>query len=320
MKLETGTVELLVRQMRWESHDVLSVRLEHGDGATVAPWTPGAHLDLHLGNGLVRQYSLCGDPDDKTGYRIAVLRDPAGRGGSRHVHEALRPGQRIPVGKPRNNFELLDAPKFLFVAGGIGITPILAMIGEAERRGADWELHYGGRSRESMAFLDELHRFGDRVHIVSEDREGTLDLPALLATPRADTLVYTCGPEGLLAAVERLAADWPEGAVQLERFTPKARAAEADGDADRPIRVVCGRSGISVTAAPDTSILDALEGAGMNLPNSCREGMCGSCETRVLGGVPDHRDSVLSSAEQSSGKTVMICVSRARTDELVLDL
>ncbi|MFI6433355.1 PDR/VanB family oxidoreductase [Rhodococcus oryzae] len=320
MKLETGTVELVVRQMRWESRDVMSVRLEHGDGAAVAAWTPGAHLDLHLGKGLVRQYSLCGDPDDKTGYRIAVLRDPASRGGSRHVHEGLRPGHLVPVSEPRNNFELLDSPKYVFIAGGIGITPILAMIGEAQRRGADWELHYGGRSREGMAFRDELREFGDRVHLVSEDCEGTLDLPALLAIPRADTLVYTCGPEGLLGAVERMGVDWQAGAIQLERFKPKARAGGEEPDADRPIRVVCSRSGISVTAAPDETILDALEGAGMNLPNSCREGMCGSCETRVLQGVPDHRDSVLSGAEQNSGKTVMICVSRARTDELVLDL
>ena len=183
MKLETGTTELVVRQMRWESQDVMSVRLERTDGAAVPTWTAGAHLDIHLGRGLVRQYSLCGDPADKIGYRIAVLRDPLSRGGSRHVHDTLRPGQVIPTSEPRNNFELLDSPKYLFLAGGIGITPILTMIGEAERRGAEWELYYGGRTRETMAFLDELEHYGDRVHIVSEDREGRLDLPGLLETP-----------------------------------------------------------------------------------------------------------------------------------------
>ncbi|HEY5852589.1 MAG TPA: PDR/VanB family oxidoreductase [Aldersonia sp.] len=320
MKLETGTTELVVRQMRWESQDVMSLRLERTDGAAVPSWTPGAHLDIHLGRGLVRQYSLCGDQDDKTGYRIAVLRDPLSRGGSRHVHDTLRPGQIVPISEPRNNFEMLDSKKYLFLAGGIGITPILTMIGEAQRRGAEWELYYGGRTRETMAFLDELEHYGDRVHIVSEDREGRLDLPGLLETPRPDTLVYTCGPEGLLAAVESYSSVWPENAIQLERFKPKARAEADEPEGDKPVRIVCSRSGISTTAGPDESLLDALEASGVDVMNSCREGMCGSCETRVLQGLPDHRDSILSSAEQKSGKTIMICVSRAKTDELVLDL
>ena len=320
MKLETGTTELVVRQMRWESQDVMSVRLERTDGAAVPTWTAGAHLDIHLGRGLVRQYSLCGDPADKTGYRIGVLRDPLSRGGSRHVHDTLRPGHVLPTSEPRNNFELLDSPKYLFLAGGIGITPILTMIGEAERRGAEWELHYGGRTRETMAFLGELEHYGDRVHIVSEDREGRLDLPGLLGTARPDTLVYTCGPEALLAAVESYASVWPEDAIQLERFKPKARAEADEPAGDQPVRLVCSRSGVSTTAGPDESLLDALETAGIDVDNSCREGMCGSCETRVLQGLPDHRDSILSSAEQKSGKTIMICVSRAKTDELVLDL
>lgn len=320
MKLETGTTELVVRQMRWESQDVMSVRLERTDGAAVPTWTAGAHLDVHLGRGLVRQYSLCGDPADKIGYRIAVLRDPLSRGGSRHVHDTLRPGQVIPTSEPRNNFELLDSPKYLFLAGGIGITPILTMIGEAERRGAEWELYYGGRTRETMAFLDELEHYGDRVHIVSEDREGRLDLPGLLKTPRADTLVYTCGPEALLAAVESYSSVWPEDAIQLERFKPKARAEADEPAGDKPVRLVCTRSGVSTTAGPDESLLDALETVGIDVASSCREGMCGSCETGVLQGLPDHRDSILSSAEQKSGKTIMICVSRAKTDELVLDL
>ncbi|MFF1555553.1 PDR/VanB family oxidoreductase [Rhodococcus erythropolis] len=313
------TTELVVRQMRWESHDVMSVRLEKSDGSALTAWTPGAHLDIHLAPSLVRQYSLCGDPDDKTCYRIAVLNDPASRGGSKHVHEQLRPGQLVAVSEPRNNFELIDAAHYMFVAGGIGITPILPMIREADRRGASWELHYGGRTRRSMAFLDEIAEFRGTVDIVCEDNAGMLNLPELLTVPRPNTLVYTCGPEGLLAAVEKHGAAWPEGAIQLERFKPKV-AEPADVDGDRPVRLICTRSGISAVAAPDKSILDTLEEAGLDLANSCREGMCGSCETPVLEGIPDHRDSVLSAAEQSSGKTMMICVSRARTDELVLDL
>lgn len=313
------TTELVIRQMRWESQDVMSLRLEKSDGSALSAWTPGAHLDIHLGPQLIRQYSLCGDPDDKTGYRIAVLRDPFSRGGSKHVHEQLRPGQLVSVSEPRNNFELRDSPRYLFVAGGIGITPILSMIREAERRGARWELHYGGRSRVGMAFLDEISEFRGVVDIVCEDSTGMLDLPALLSVPRPDTLVYTCGPEGLLTAVEQHGARWPDGAIQLERFKPK-ESEPSSSTGDKPVRVTCSRSGISALVAADAGILDTLEQAGLDLSNSCREGMCGSCETTVLEGVPDHRDSVLSAAEQSSGKTMMICVSRAQTDELVLDL
>lgn len=313
------TTELVVRQMRWESQDVMSVRLEKADGSALAGWTPGAHLDIHLGPALIRQYSLCGDPDDKAGYRIAVLRDPDSRGGSKHVHEFLRPGQLVSVSEPRNNFELIDSPHYLFIAGGIGITPILSMIREADRRGAGWELHYGGRSKPGMAFLDEIAEFQGSVDIVCQDSAGILNLSALLSVPRSDTLVYTCGPEGLLGAVESHGAGWPEGTIQLERFKPKV-VDPVDAGGDRPVRVICSRSGISAVAAPDATILDTLEAAGVDVPNSCREGMCGSCETSVLEGIPDHRDSVLSAAEQSSGKTMMICVSRAQTDELVLDL
>ncbi|MEE2034269.1 PDR/VanB family oxidoreductase [Rhodococcus chondri] len=316
--MTADTVDLMVRQMRVESTGVVSLRLEHPRGDAVDRWTPGAHLDLHLGGGLVRQYSLCGDPDDKTGYRVAVLRESAGRGGSRRVHETLRPGDTVTVSAPRNNFELAASPSYVFIAGGIGITPILAMIAEAERAGASWELHYGGRTRDTMAFLDELGRYGDRVHVVTEDAEGILDLPAVLATSRPDTLVYACGPEGLLAAVESHSPAWPAGAIHLERFKAKERPAEAGGDSS--FRVTCEQSGVSATVSADRTILETLEEAGVDVPNSCREGICGTCETRVLCGTPDHRDSLLSASEQESGTTVMICVSRARSDELVLDL
>lgn len=314
------TVDMIVRQLRWEATGVLSVRLENIDCSPVATWTPGAHLDLHLASGLVRQYSLCGDPADETGFRIAVLRDPASRGGSEHVHDRLRPGQVIAVSEPRNNFEMYDARNYVFIAGGIGITPILAMIGEAQRRGADWHLHYGGRSRETMAFLDQLDDFSGRVHVVSEDTDGILDLPGILGTPQHDTLVYACGPEGLLGAVETTGKAWPDGSIQLERFKAAERESAGESGGDGPVRVVCDRTGITMTVPPEESILDALERSGIDVDNSCREGLCGTCETRVLAGVPDHRDSLLSTSERESGKTMLICVSRAQTDELVLDL
>ncbi|MEE2058094.1 PDR/VanB family oxidoreductase [Rhodococcus artemisiae] len=316
--MTADTVDLMVRQMRVESAGVVSLRLEHPDGAAVDRWTPGAHLDLHLGGGLVRQYSLCGDPDDKTGYRVAVLHERAGRGGSRRVHEALRPGDSVAVSAPRNNFELIPSTRYVFIAGGIGITPILAMIGEAERAGATWELHYGGRDRTTMAFVDELERYGDRVHIVTENVDGILDLATLLGAAEPDTLVYACGPDGLLTAIESYSEVWPEGAIRLERFKAKERVADDGGDA--PFRVVCEQSGVSATVSPEKTILETLEESGVNVPNSCREGFCGTCETRVLCGTPDHRDSLLTASEQESGATIMLCVSRARSDELVLDL
>jgi ferredoxin-NADP reductase len=206
----------------------------------------------------------------------------------------------------------------VFIAGGIGITPILGMIRLAESAGADWVLWYGGRRRQSMAFLDELEAFGDRVNIVPEDQCGRLDLASILGAPQDGTLVYCCGPEPLLAAVEERTANWPEGSLQVERF--KARAAEAAPDGDQPFTVECHRSGRQVDVAAGCSIVDALASAGINVPTSCRDGVCGTCETKVVEGTPDHRDSVLSASEQAKGNCMMLCVSRSRTPRLILDL
>jgi ferredoxin-NADP reductase len=311
-------LELLVKQMTWESDGVLSLALVDPDGKPLPTWTPGAHIDLTLRGSLVRQYSLCGDPADAGRYRVAVLRDQAALGGSEYVHEGLRPGHRLQVCGPRNNFTFLPARRYVFIAGGIGITPILGMIRAAEARGADWELYYGGRRRASMAFLEELAGFGDRVHVLPEDEVGRLDLAAVLPEPVDGVLVYCCGPEGLLAAVEQHTAGWPEGSLQVERFKAKTREAPADGE--RSLEVVAQRSGTTVEVRPNCSVLDALEAAGISVPNSCRDGICGTCETKVLDGVPDHRDSLLSAAEQAAGKSMMVCVSRAKSDRLVLDL
>jgi ferredoxin-NADP reductase len=311
-------LELLVKQMTWESDGVLSLALVDPEGKPLPGWTPGAHVDLTLRGSLVRQYSLCGDPADASRYRVAVLREQAALGGSEFVHEGLRPGHRLQVGGPRNNFTFLPARRYVFLAGGIGITPILAMIRAAEGQAADWELYYGGRRRASMAFLDELAEFGDRVHVLPEDEVGRLDLAAILPAPVEGVLVYCCGPEGLLGAVEQHTVDWPAGILQIERFKAKTREAPVDGE--RSVQLVAQRSGTTIEVRPDCSLLDALEAAGIGVPNSCRDGICGTCETRVLDGVPDHRDSLLSAAEQAAGKTMMVCVSRAKSDRLVLDL
>ncbi|MER6940523.1 PDR/VanB family oxidoreductase [Nocardioides sp. NPDC127514] len=315
---EEQELELLVKQMTLEADGVLSLRLVHPDGGPLPEWSPGAHVDLTLKGSLVRQYSLCGDPADRGSYRVAVLREQAALGGSEYVHEGLRPGHRLRVVGLRNNFDFLPAKRYVFVAGGIGITPLLAMLTEAERQGTDWELWYGGRREDSMAFLDELASYGDRVRVIPEETHGRLDLATALPTPEPGTLVYCCGPEGLLAAVEEHAASWPEGTLQVERF--KAKQIDVDPDGEQPISVDCRRSGRVVQVPADVPVIDALESAGITVSSSCRDGICGTCETKVLAGIPDHRDSLLSDTEQASGTTMMICVSRARTPELALDI
>ncbi|WP_431877857.1 PDR/VanB family oxidoreductase, partial [Amycolatopsis sacchari] len=297
---------------------VVRLTLRHPGGGPMPEWQPGAHLDLVLGPGLVRQYSLCGDPADRSVLRVAVLREPEGRGGSRHVHDALSEGDRVLVRGPRNHFPLVEAPRYLFIAGGIGITPIVPMIAGAEARGVPWRLAYGGRTRASMAFREELaERYGDRVRVCPQDETGLLDLDTLLGEPRDDTAVYCCGPEPLLKAVEERCAAWPSGALHVERFAPKA---DPDAGPHTEFEVQLAQSGVTVTVPADTSILHAVEAAGITVASSCQEGTCGTCETVVLEGVPDHRDSILTEEEQAENETMMICVSRSRTPRLVLDL
>jgi ferredoxin-NADP reductase len=207
----------------------------------------------------------------------------------------------------------------VFIAGGIGITPILTMVAAANARGADWQLLYGGRRRTSMAFLDELAAYGERVRIYPEDEEGLLPLGSFLAPSREDTLIYCCGPEPLLVAVEGWAGSWPAGSLHFERFKAKLPA-EAPPTAIETFEVVLQRSGMTVTVPPDKSILEVVEAAGVYSLSACREGVCGTCEQSVLEGEPDHRDSVLTPAERKTNEVMMICVSRSCTPRLVLDL
>ncbi|SFW70635.1 PDR/VanB family oxidoreductase [Amycolatopsis australiensis] len=305
------TLELLVDHKEKLADDVVGVTLRAPDGRALPAWEPGAHIDLVLPGGFVRQYSLCGRPGDRPAYRIAVLREPGGRGGSAYVHDDLVAGQRVQVDGPRNHFALVDAKRYLFLAGGIGITPILPMLDRAAETGRDWQLVYGGRTRSAMAFTAELRRHGDRVTI----QEGLLDLPALLAEPRPDTAVYCCGPEPLLAAVEQHCAGWPADALHVERFSPLADTGEHTA-----FEVELAGSGRVLRVPADRSILEVAEEAGVTVLSSCREGTCGTCETGVLAGTPDHRDSVLTAAERRDGDVMMICVSRSCTPKLVLDL
>lgn len=311
-------LKLRVVSLTWEAEGVLSVELQQLDCSKLPTWSAGAHIDLKL-RGIVRQYSLSGSPAEQTSWRISVLREPESGGGSIAVHEALRPGEIVDVCGPRNNFPLAEAPEFLFIAGGIGITPILPMIEEADASGANWRLVYGGRTRSSMAFVKDLERYGDAVQFCPEDEFGRLDLEALLDSPRPNTLVYCCGPEPLLAAVEQRCQSWPSGSLHVERFKAKSIDASAQND-EIEFELVCNLSGLTITVPPGKAILESVEAAGVFPPNSCREGICGTCETWVLEGEPDHRDSILSEQERQTSESMMICVGRSRSPRLVLDL
>lgn len=308
-------MKLLLENKETIADGVVLLTLRHPDGDPLPAWTPGAHVDLVLADDLVRQYSLCGAPHATT-WQVAVLREPDGRGGSQHVHDVLAAGQLIEVNGPRNHFELVEAKRYLFIAGGIGITPILPMIAQAGQLGHDWRLVYGGRTRASMAFRDDLEHLG-HVEIRPQDEYGLLDLETLLGEPEEGTAVYCCGPEPLLAAVEQHCAAWPKGTLHVERFAPKADAAQGPR---HEFEVELAQTGTVLRVPADQSVLAVVERAGVSVLSSCQEGTCGTCETIVLDGEPDHRDSVLTAEEQECGDAMMICVSRSRSPRLVLDL
>jgi ferredoxin-NADP reductase len=311
-------LRLRIAARRTGAEGVVVLDLRDPAGTDLPAWAPGAHIDLKFPDALERQYSLCGQLDDRSLWRIAVLREPRSRGGSERVHTALVEGEEVDVRGPRNNFPLVPSPRYLFIAGGIGITPILPMLTAAEAAGADWELHYGGRSRRSMAFLEALEEAtGNRVTLHPEDEVGLIDLARILGTPRPETLVYSCGPEPLLAAVEGRCAGWPSGSLHVERFSPKAVGEPVLAGS---FEVELAASGLVLTVPPEKSILQVVEEAGVSVLCSCQEGTCGTCETPVLEGEVDHRDSLLTPQEQSANDTMFICVSRAACPKLVLDL
>jgi ferredoxin-NADP reductase len=310
-------MELVVTSKTAVADGVVSLELADPAGAALPAWEPGAHVDLMLGPELERQYSLCGEPADRTRWRIAVLLEAAGRGGSAYVHGRLAVGDRVRVGGPRNHFPLTEAEEYLFVAGGIGVTPLLPMIRQVARAGMPWRLVYGGRSASSMAFAAELTADGAPVELWPQDERGLIDLDGLLATPRPGVHVYCCGPEPLLAAVEERMAAWPPHSLKIERFAPKAGVL---GGESTSFTVRLDYSELEVTVGAGQSIVAAVEAAGVEVMTSCREGTCGTCETAVISGIPDHRDSVLSDEEHATNEVMMICCSRSLSPLLVLDL
>jgi len=311
-------LDLVVAEREQIAEDVVLLTLRHPDGAPLPEWRPGAHVDLLLGNGLVRQYSLCSDPADRCSWQVGVLREPAGRGGSEFLHTSVHAGSAVHVRGPRNNFPLAPANEYLFIAGGIGITPILPMIAAAEATGRAWRLVYGGRRRASMAFLDRLEPYGDRVDVVPHDEGGLRTrLSSFIAGLRGGTQVYCCGPESLLTAVEHQCASRAGSSLHMERFAPRVLGEPV---LQGSFEVELAQTGTTVVVPPDKSILQVASEVGVYVLSACEEGTCGTCETDVLAGEVDHRDSVLSAEERAANDTMMICVSRARCPRLVLDL
>lgn len=288
-------------------------------------WEPGAHIDLVLPSGTVRQYSLCGQGERSDEYIVAVLREPESRGGSAEVHDRLTEGSLLSIRGPRNHFRLAEADRYLFLAGGIGITPILAMARRAVTTGTPWTLVYGGRTRSSMAYTAELAELaassGGDVQLVPQDEMGHPDFAAAFADLPEGTAVYACGPEPMLQAAETLSETLlPAGTLHLERFGAKPVPDGERTGADTSFEVELARSGRTLTVPADKRLIDVVREVVPQVPFSCEEGYCGSCETSVLDGTPDHRDQVLTPEERDSNETMMICVGRCLSRKLVLDL
>lgn len=310
------TLQVRLSALIWEAPGVLSLQLTAADGGPLPPFEPGAHIDLKLPNGTLRQYSLCGDPNDTSHYRLGI-RAISGGLSSTFVHKALRPGELLTVSTPRNNFPLVDSKHYIFVAGGIGITPFIPMMREASAKGRPWTLIYCNKRNEDAPFLAEIRTLGGEISLHSSEAGTRLDAAKRFSTVEKDAVVYCCGPESLMTAVEEATKDWPEGTVHFEWFAPRSRTSDQP---DGSFEVVCQASGITVTVPADKSILEVLGENGIEVPRSCEQGVCGTCELRVISGEVDHRDSILSSSERAASATMMVCVSRAKGPRLVLDV
>ncbi len=324
MQPASGEMQLQVIDRRHEADDVLSLRLAAADGAALPAFTPGAHIALRLGEGLVRQYSLCNGPDERGAYAIAVKREAESRGGSVAMHR-LVPGDVVAAAAPVNAFTVdWSAPHLVLLAGGIGITPLLSMARHALQRGHSFELHYFARSAAHAAFHGVLADGPLGAHVVfhfgiQPDAVSAL-LQELLPTRRTGAHLYVCGPAAFMDEARRIAAGCASLAgIHWEYFTPAAHAPAAGG-ASAACTVRLARSGKTVAVPADKSILQVLIENGVAMDWSCMEGVCGLCATRVLEGEPDHRDEVLSDDDRRCGGLMTVCVSRARGGLLVLDL
>ncbi|WP_028221768.1 cytochrome P450/oxidoreductase [Paraburkholderia oxyphila] len=327
---------VVVERVETVAEGIVRLRLAASEGATLPRWAPGAHIDVECGTefgiaadelgksgheGLSRQYSLCGDPADTGAFEIAVLRETRSRGGSAWIHDALREGMRLRIRGPRNHFRLDETReaghRAIFIAGGIGITPISAMARRARELGIDYVLHYSGRSRRTMAFVDELAQLhGERLHLYASDESTRNDFGALRVDEH--TRVYACGPARMLDALEAASAAWPADALRMEHFA--ASAGKLDPANEHAFEVELKDSGVVLEVGADQTVLEALRRANIDVQSDCEEGLCGSCEVRVLAGEIDHRDVVLTRAEREAQTRMMTCCSRARGKRLILEL
>ncbi len=300
---------------------VLKVTLVSEDGRPLPRWSVGSHIDVECGKpDITRQYSLCGDPGQTSHYEIAVLADPESRGGSRWIHETVCAGARLKIRGPRNHFPMDEGPtKSIFLAGGIGITPLMAMAQKAKELGQEYEIHYSGSRRSSMAFLDILESMhADRLHTHISEGGQRISFQSLFLLPRENTKIYACGPKRMLDEVERSCAHWPEDSLSIERF--ESATEKLDPSKEKSFEVELRDTGMVIRIASDQTVLAALRQANIDVPSDCEEGLCGSCEVNVLSGDVDHRDSVLTRAEREANGKMMVCCSRALGGKLVLEL
>lgn len=310
-------LNLRIKSAVWEAPNITSYELRPTKNSDLPAFSAGSHIDITLPNGMVRSYSLLNPQSERHRYVIAVQRDRESRGGSKWIHQNFRPGEILSVSEPRNNFKLDEtAEKSLFIAGGIGITPILSMIERLETIGRDWQLIFCARTRASAPFLGLLEG-NQRVRINFDREPGAemLDIPAVVQASSVNTHLYCCGPTTMLDAFEQAAKDRSKDTVHVEYFTAKEPPATEGG-----FTVVLAKTGREVAIPAGKTILDALKDEGLDLPYSCTEGICGTCETKVLEGVPDHRDRILTDAEKAANKTMMICCSGSKSERLLLDL
>ncbi|WP_286918616.1 PDR/VanB family oxidoreductase [Pseudomonas sp. UBA6753] len=313
-------IEVIVAKKQLEAEGICSFELAREDGQPLPAFSAGAHIDVHLNGGLTRQYSLCNSASENHRYQIAVLKEPTSRGGSQQMHETVLEGQHLSISEPRNLFELdSTAEHSLLFAGGIGITPILCMAERLSHAGASFELYYSVRSRDRAAFLSRLQNspFADRVHVYFDD-EVPLNARAVLSNPAAGTHLYVCGPGGYMEYVlsSGRAEGWPEELLHREYFSASAEVS-APGEA---FEIEIASSGEVMRVEADQTIIDVLYDAGIDVPVSCEQGVCGTCVTRVLSGIPEHRDSFLTDAQRAANDQFTPCCSRAKSPRLILDL
>lgn len=315
---EREKIQVRLQTIAYATQDIQVYQFVRPDGGSLPAFTPGAHVDVHLPNGMTRSYSLLDAGLARDHYLIGVKRDPKSRGGSRYMHEHLRVGMTLSLSPPRNHFPLTeDAAHTVLIAGGIGITPILCMAQRLDRLGASWELWYACRSQADVAFLPELLRFGCRVHLhLDEAAKTILDIPAIIAAAPAGAHFYCCGPSPMLTAYEAAASVRAPDTVHLERFGA-APAFTTTGDG---FIVQLARSGIELHVPTESTLLEVLTNHGISIDSSCQAGICGCCEVAVLDGEVDHRDEVLTASARASHKSMMACCSRAKSARLVLDL